>query len=114
MKVLRTTPTFYPHVIGPAYQAYKISEGLENQGHASPIIIANTVPENEEPGYPPEMEKGDEFPFRIIRRKPLSSIDQYRLPPQVIYDYLLEPFDIIHSHGYQNDIKRYVLFGESR
>ena len=111
MKVLRTTATFYPHVTGPAYQAYKISEGLEERGHESPLVTTDVIPENEEPGYPPEMEEDDEFPFRIIRRKPLFSIDQYRCPPHAIFDLFSESPDIIHSHGYQNAIKDVFYLG---
>ena len=113
MKVLRTTATFYPHVTGPAYQAYKISEGLEKRGHESPIVTADVIPEGEESGYPPEMEEDSEFPFRIIRRKPLFSIDQYRLPPQAIYDFFSEEPDVIHSHGYQNAIKDVFYLGNT-
>lgn len=113
MKVLRTTATFYPHVTGPAYQAYKISEGLEERGDESPIVTTDVIPEGEEPGYPPEMEEGDEFPFNIIRRRPLFSIDQYRFPPQAIYDVFSEAPDIIHSHGYQNAIKDVFYLGNT-
>lgn len=111
MKILRTTATFYPHVTGPAYQAYKISEGLQERGHESPIVTTDVVPEGEEPGYPPEMEENDEFSFKVIRRKPLFSIDQYRLPPQAIYDVFSESPDIIHCHGYHNAIKDMFYLG---
>lgn len=109
MKILRSTATFYPHVTGPAYQAYKISEGLEDRGHSSPIVTTSSVPED--PGYPPDMDKNNSFPFRIIRRKPLFSFDQYRFPPQAIYDYFSESPDIIHCHGYQNAIKDVFYLG---
>ena len=111
MRVLRTTATFYPHVTGPAYQAYKMSEGLENRNHKSPIVTTNTIPEDEEPGFPPRIDGNEEFPFRVIRRKPLFSIDQYRIAPQTIYDYFSEPFDILHSHGYHNAIKDMFYLG---
>ena len=111
MKVLRSTATFYPHVTGPAYQAFKISEGLEQRGYSSPLVTTDVVPAEEEPGYPPEMDKGDGFPFRIIRRAPLVSIDQYRIPPRALFDYLTENPDIVHSHGYQNAIKDVFYVG---
>ncbi|NLV12630.1 glycosyltransferase family 4 protein [Haloarcula argentinensis] len=112
MKILRTTATFYPHVTGPAYQAYKISEGVEKRGHESPIVTSNVVPAGEEPGYPPEMDGDDSFSFRIIRRKPLISIDQYRFPPRALYDYFHENPDIVHCHGYQNAIKDVFYLGK--
>ena len=111
MKVLRTTATFYPHVTGPAYQAYKISEGLEQRGHSSPIVTTGTIPTEEEPGYPPGMDKTDSFPFQVVRRRPLFSVDQYRMPPQAIYDYFAESPDIVHCHGYQNAIKDTFYLG---
>lgn len=103
--MLRSTPTFYPHVTGPAYQAYKISKGLEKRGHESPIVTTKFVPENEEPGHPPDMSKNEDFPFRIKRRQHIFSIDQYRFPPQALFDYFNESPDIVHCHSYHNPIK---------
>lgn len=111
MKILRSTSTFFPHVTGPAYQAYKVSEGLEDRGHRSPIVTANAIPDEEEPGFPPEMEEGDSFPFNVIRRKPLFKFDQYQFPPQAVYDYFSESPDVIHCHGYQSALKDVFYLG---
>jgi len=105
MKILRTTATFYPHVTGPAYQAYRVSEGMENRGHESPIITTEVLPEGVNPGHPPGIEQGSDFAFDVIRRKPWISIDQYRLSPTVFQDGLLMNYDIIHGHGYHNALK---------
>lgn len=105
VKVLRTTPSFYPHVTGPAYQAYRISKGLVELGHDSPIITSDVLPAHEEPGYPPEMEAGAEFPFDVTRRKSILSIDQYWFSPGAAIDGLQNEYDIVHAHGYYNAIK---------
>lgn len=110
MKILRTTSTFYPHVTGPAYQAYKISQGMERRGHSSPIVTTDVVPANEEPGYPPDMDENEDFPFDVIRRKPVSD-SFYRSPPGAIYDYFNESPDVIHCHGYHNPIKDIFYLG---
>lgn len=105
MKILRTTGTFYPHVTGPAYQAYRISKGLVERGHSSPLVTTDTIPADEEPGFPPDMDPGEEFPFDVTRRSELFSIDQYRFAPTCAIDYFSESFDIVHCHGYHNSLK---------
>lgn len=103
MKVLRISPTFYPHVTGPAYQAYRISAGIESRGHESPLITTSYVPE-ENPGYPPELDNGN-FPFKIKRRNVWVSVDQYRFTPLVAIDALTSDYDVVHAHGYFNALK---------
>lgn len=103
MKVLRASPTFYPHVTGPAYQAYRISEGLEKRGHKSPLVTTGAVPDDD-PGYPPELD-GEEFPFDVTRRRVLVSVDQYRVAPTAMLDAARRSYDIVHAHGYFNAVK---------
>lgn len=111
MKVLRTTATFFPHVTGPAYQAFRISMGLEQRGHQSPIVTSDYTPADDQKGYPPEVESAGEIPFKVRRRKTALKFHQYRLPLTASLDYLSTDFDIVHCHGYHNAIKDlfYVL-----
>lgn len=104
MKVLRLIPSFYPHVTGPAYQAYKISEGLVNSGWSSPIICSDKVPD-EAPGFPPGIKNDSDFSFNITRRETLFSVDQYWAAPGVFIDLLQRDYDIVHAHAYHNFLK---------
>jgi glycosyltransferase involved in cell wall biosynthesis len=109
MRILRATATFYPHVTGPAYQAYRISKGMMKRGHESPIVTSDALPPEEEPGYPPDMEPEAEFPFDIQRRRVLFSVDQYRFPPGVAVDSVRRQYDIVHAHSYRSAVKD-ILF----
>lgn len=111
MKVLRTSPTFYPHVTGPAYQAYRISAGLEKRGHESPLVTTSAVPDDD-PGYPPEID-GTEFPFDVTRHRVLVSVDQYRVAPTAVLDAARRSYDLVHTHGYFNAVKD-VIFPVSK
>ncbi|UIP01002.1 glycosyltransferase family 4 protein [Halobaculum sp. CBA1158] len=104
MDVLRLIPSFYPHVTGPAYQAYRISEGLVNRGWNSPILCSDRVPD-EAPGYPPGISEDSDFPFNITRRKTVFSVDQYWIAPGVVTDLFQKEYDIIHAHTYHNFLK---------
>lgn len=110
MKVLRAVATFYPHVTGPAYQAYRISKGLTQRGHNSPIVTTNFLPENQTPGYPPDMDPDEDFPFDVRRYAPILSFDQYRWTPAPLRE-ALRNNHLIHAHGYHNALKDVLYFG---
>jgi len=110
MRVLRTTGTFYPHVTGPTYQAYRISRGLDERGHSSPIVTTDYVPESDMRGHPPDVESVSEIDVEVRRHPTLCQFHQYRLAPTAATEYLRGEFDIAHCHGYHSAMKD-VFFG---
>lgn len=104
MDILRATATFYPHVTGPAYQAYRIAKGMAHQGHTSTLITSNYKPD-EDCGYPPDMTPEDDFPFIVKRYRILTTIDQYRIAPLAATEVFQDEYDLIHAHGYHNALK---------
>lgn len=95
MKVLRTIPSFFPDVTGPAKQALKISSELEKRGIASPILTsdfkAKTSSRKERMGDVP-----------VHRFHDFGGYMQYHFVPGVAIPLLKENYDLIHAHSYRN------------
>ena len=95
LKVLRTIPSFYPLVTGPANQAWNISCRLHKRGINS-LIITSTLGA--------ESVARDELINNVhIRRLPMrSGYIQYSFMPLTIGAFLKEEYDIVHAHSYRN------------
>lgn len=105
MRVLRTTGTFYPHVTGPTYQAYRISKGLTERGHASPIVTSDYTPASEMRGHPPDVDSVADIEIDVRRYPTAFQFHQYRLAPTAAKEYFSSDFDIVHCHGYHSAMK---------
>ncbi len=95
LKVLRTIPSFYPLVTGPANQAWNISCKLQKKGINSAIITSTLGAES--------LPKDELISNVHIRRLPMcSGYIQYGLMPLTIGTFLKEEYDIVHAHSYRN------------
>ncbi|XVH32237.1 glycosyltransferase family 4 protein [Haloferacaceae archaeon DSL9] len=94
MKVVRTVPAFYPHVTGPANQAYQISRRLQEREIKSPVWTSQRGAEDEL--------LFDSVDNVVVRRYPIvTKFMSFKLMPLVPLDLYYENFDIIHSHCYR-------------
>lgn len=93
--MLRTIPSFFPEVTGPAKQALRISSELEKRDIVSPILTsdfrAKTSPDK-------ELVEG----VRVQRFHDFGGYMQYHFIPGIVIPLLKEDYDLIHAHGYRN------------
>ncbi len=94
MKVLRTIETFLPYVCGPVNQAFQISNRLEAQGVASPVLttycdVDNNLPARETIQL-----------VRVIRNRIQFRLMRYAVSLGMWKH--LQGHDLIHSHNYRN------------
>jgi glycosyltransferase involved in cell wall biosynthesis len=93
--VLRTIPSYFPYVTGPANQAREISRGLRPLGFDSTILTTNL---SAAAAPPREMLDGVE-----VRRLPIRlGFMQYHVAPGAWGELRRRPVDIIHAHSYRN------------
>ncbi len=97
MKVLRTIPSFFPDVTGPANQAWRISLELEKREISSPILTSDF---GAEASPKEEIIKG----VYVRRIHSVGRYMQYGFTPGVIPIFLQEDCDLIHAHSYRNFI----------
>ncbi len=94
MNIVRTIESFFPHVSGPANQAFEISSRLEARGIASPVV---TTTGDVDPHRP----RRETFGRVSVTRLPIrGSVMRYRLTPGLGAH--LRRADLIHSHNYRN------------
>ncbi|MFQ5449722.1 MAG: hypothetical protein ACE5E9_03790 [Nitrospinaceae bacterium] len=94
MKVIRTIETFFPHICGPANQAFQISGRLEALGVSSPVLTTYC---DVSPGLPRQETLGrvtvTRFPIQLRVMRYCISLGMWRH---------FGDFDILHSHNYRN------------
>jgi glycosyltransferase involved in cell wall biosynthesis len=95
VRVLRTIPSFYPAVTGPANQAWNISRRLKKKGIHSTIVTSTVGAESA-----PKEELLDNL--HIKRLSIRSGYIQYGYMPLIIGNFLKEEYDIVHAHSYRN------------
>lgn len=95
MYVLRTIPTFFPHVTGPANQAYEVATRLQDRGHQTKIITTTRNSDNVDRDTP---YKG----IPVTRCPTMGSFMQYDFAPKAYKEIKKADPDIIHSHSYRN------------
>lgn len=95
MNVLRTIPSFYPKVTGPAYQASQITHGLRKRGHEGGIFTSTAGAENE-----PATDTVDGIPVRRFDSLPIPF--PYEIMPQAPPALWRTDADVIHAHSYRN------------
>lgn len=94
-RILRTVPTYFPYVSGPANQVRAVSSGLRPLGFETRIITTTA----HAPGAPVE-ELIDGSP--VLRLPVQAGVLQYQIARgawQAIHSY---PADLIHVHSYRN------------
>ena len=94
-RILRTVPSFLPHVTGPANQARHVSAGLAARGFRSTIITTNhRAPES------PRRERREGV---AIERSPEGpGVMAYRVVPDAARRLRSAAADVIHAHSYRN------------
>lgn len=94
MRIIRTIPSFYPHVTGPANQAYEISKRMNEFGHESPVWTSPVGAADQ-----PLFETIENIP---VHRFPMiaqfMSFNILPCAPAYLYS---DSFDIVHSHSYR-------------
>jgi glycosyltransferase involved in cell wall biosynthesis len=93
--VLRTIPSYFPNLSGPANQARAISRGLIPFGYTSTVVTTNFGAEQ---APPRERLDGVE----VIRAAVRAGVMQYHFAPDAWPSLRSQPADIIHVHSYRN------------
>jgi glycosyltransferase involved in cell wall biosynthesis len=93
--ILRTIPSYFPNVSGPANQARAISRGLIPFGYTSTVITTNFGAEQA-----PWRERLDDV--EVARAAVCAGVMQYHFAPGAWASMRSQPADIIHVHSYRN------------
>lgn len=93
--ILRTIPSYFPNVTGPANQARETGRQLSGRGYSSKLVTTNL-------GAPsaPRQEVQDDI--QIVRLPVQAGFMQYQVTAGAWQELQRSPADIIHAHCYRN------------
>ena len=95
-QILRTIPSFYPHVTGPANQAWHVARRLGVNSFANTIITTD-----EHAADAPRQEQRDGLRIERLRRSRVGAL-AYRGVYGARRRLTTAPASIIHAHSYRN------------
>jgi glycosyltransferase involved in cell wall biosynthesis len=94
-RILRTIPSYFPNVSGPANQARAISRGLVPYGYTSSIVTTNLGAD-----HAPRHEHLDGID--VFRSSIQTGVMQYHVALQAYVDITRSTADVVHAHSYRN------------